>query len=89
MILANIAGALARLRASGIARRRGEEEGAEALFFASDDELGGFKSAMREQPPKKSVCINLRYSPRVNEDLLTRAEQKAAHRQHEREEGGV
>jgi hypothetical protein len=37
----------------------------------------------------KSVCINLRYSPRVNEDPLARRGHKAAYRQHERVEGGV
>jgi hypothetical protein len=37
------------LRASGIARRRAEEERAETLPSASDDEVGGFQSAMREQ----------------------------------------
>jgi hypothetical protein len=48
--------ARARLRASEVARRRGEEEGAEALFPPRvDDELGAFMSAMREQPPKGKV----------------------------------
>ena len=39
--------------------RRGEKDGAEALFSsASDDEIGGYERAMREQLQRRGVPAN-------------------------------
>jgi hypothetical protein len=44
-----------RLRASEIARRRGEEERAEALFLGERRRSRRIPSAMREQPSKRPI----------------------------------